>query len=777
MSETSGTTIANAAAAAPVGTFVGGVTRTLGAPLSSEATPDITPTSPANASTALPLSVDLKALVTDADSPDLTVKYFTRKSGKLHAGEDFTVVVLPDTQYYSAEANGAKATWFSAQTDWVVGEMDARNVKFVMHLGDITDQGALDWQWANATNALYRFENRNTTLLTEGLPYSVAVGNHDQVPNGNADGSTELFNKYFGVDPATGKNHFAGRAYYGGTQKADSADNNFSLFSAGGLDFIVLSLEYDTTPDPEDMAWADSMLKAYPKRRGIVVTHHMVNTGIPATFSPMGQGLYDALKGNPNLMLMYGGHIHGEGRRSDVYQGRTVHSVLADYQSEVGGNGWLRVLKFSPKNNRIDTSTYSPTLNQWRTGDSSEFTLNVDLQTEWSEFTELATVNAAAGTEASTAFGNLDAGTKYEWYATVSDGRTTFKTPVQSFTTEDENFAPQVELTRPFNGSFRTTPASVTLEAAASDDHAVTKVQFFNGTQLLGETTAAPYQFQWNDVPVGSYTLFAKAFDAEGLATVSQPVAFSVESSKPVITVAATDALGGEFGEDRSIEFTLTRSGDVSSALSVGYLMGGTSTSGADYSGAAAAVTFPAGQSTAKVTLNVLADELNEGNETAVLTVATTDAYDAGSPSAATAMISDKPSQAWAFSNLAGNPKGAPGQDADGDGRPNLLEYFMKTAPGSDADRGVFEIERGTGGALLQVTYQRAKNLSDVTGGLVWSSDLKNWHGSGESNGTSTMTITESVTSSTPEVEIVQGKVALTAGTAPERVFVRINVR
>ncbi len=777
MSEASGNTIFSTGSASTDATLMGNIFRTTGAPITGEATPAITLTTPAADGAGLPLSVDLKALVTDADSPELTVKYFTRRSGKLRAGEDFTVIALPDTQYYSAEANGANATWFSAQTDWIVGEMDARNIKFVMHLGDITDQGALDWQWTNATNAMYRLENRSTTMLTHGVPYMMAVGNHDQVPIGNPEGSTYFFNKYFGVHPETGVNHFAGKPYYGGTQVPDSADNHYTLFSAGGVDFIAISFEYDTSPDDEDMAWADALLKRYPNHRGIVVTHHMVNTGNPASFSAMGQGIYDSLKNNKNLMLLYGGHIHGEGRRSDTFEGRTIHSVLADYQSEVGGNGWLRILKFSPKNNTISTSTYSPTLNRFKTGDSSEFVLNVDLQTQWDEFHELATVTAAAGTEASTAFTGLDAGTKYEWYATVSDGNTTFRTPVRGFTTEDDNFAPQVELTRPFNGSYRNTPATVELQAAASDDHAVTKVEFLNGTEVIATVTEAPYTFNWENVPVGSYTLFAKAYDAEGLTTLSTPVAFSVESLKPTVTVAATDALGGEFGSDKTVEFTLTRSGPVDQPLTVEYSLAGTATPGADYTGGAPSVTFPVNESTARVTLTILEDGLAEGDETAVLSITASEAYDSGSPSAATAVIADKPSQAWAHENLAGNPLSGPAQDADGDGRPNLLEYFMNTAPGNKDETGIYEITDGANGALLEVNYQRAKNLSDVTGRLMWSSDLKNWHTSGQGNGTTTLTITESVTSSTVDTDFVKARVEVSAGTAPERVFIRLNVQ
>jgi len=46
--------------------------------------------------------------------------------------------------------------------------------------------------------------------------------------------------------------------------------------SASGLDFIVLYLEYDMNPDVRVLAWADSLLKAYPTRRAIVVSHFIL---------------------------------------------------------------------------------------------------------------------------------------------------------------------------------------------------------------------------------------------------------------------------------------------------------------------------------------------------------------------------------------------------------------------------------------------------------------------------------------------------------------------
>jgi len=53
-------------------------------------------------------------------------------------------------------------------------------------------------QWRNATNALYRLEKSGGLFFPNGTPYGVAVGNHDQSPNQNADGTTTYYNQFFG---------------------------------------------------------------------------------------------------------------------------------------------------------------------------------------------------------------------------------------------------------------------------------------------------------------------------------------------------------------------------------------------------------------------------------------------------------------------------------------------------------------------------------------------------------------------------------------------------
>lgn len=91
------------------------------------------------------------------------------------------------------------------------------------------------------------------------------------------------------------------------------------------------------------------------------------------------------------------------------------------------------------------------------------------------------------------------------------------------------NQAPSVSITSPANNASFSAPAAVTITANASDaDGSISKVEFYNGTTLLGTATAAPYTFTWSNVATGSYVLTAKAYDNAGAIATSAAIAISV---------------------------------------------------------------------------------------------------------------------------------------------------------------------------------------------------------------------------------------------------------
>lgn len=98
------------------------------------------------------------------------------------------------------------------------------------------------------------------------------------------------------------------------------------------------------------------------------------------------------------------------------------------------------------------------------------------------------------------------------------------------------NQLPAVSITSPSNNASFTAPASVTITASASDpDGSVTRVEFFNGSTKLGESTSSPWTFSWTNVSAGSYTLTARATDNQGATATSSAITVNVTS--PVCNV------------------------------------------------------------------------------------------------------------------------------------------------------------------------------------------------------------------------------------------------
>ncbi len=350
--------------------------------------------------------------------------------------DKFTIILLPDTQYYTEQPqgnNGANIAMFNAQTEWIVNNRVSKNIVYVGHLGDCVQNGDdppgsnREIEWQRTQPAIAMIESPALTGLPQGIPYGICVGNHDQTPNGSATGTTTYYNQYFG------SGHFSGRSYYGGHYGSNN-DNYYELFTASGIDFLVISLEYDQSAGFATsgvLAWAEGLVQTNSTRKVIVMTHYAINED--KTFSPLGQSVYNRLKVYPNFCLLVGGHRHttdGEARRTDVYNGNTVHTMLSDYQGRAGGgNGLLRILEFDPARSNIAVKTYSPYLNTYETDADSQFDLSLNMLPLIGQVS-----NVASGSVPCFTWRNLSSGTDYEWDMELYDGQDVTIGPVWKFT-------------------------------------------------------------------------------------------------------------------------------------------------------------------------------------------------------------------------------------------------------------------------------------------------------------------------------------------------------
>jgi len=107
------------------------------------------------------------------------------------------------------------------------------------------------------------------------------------------------------------------------------------------------------------------------------------------------------------------------------------------------------------------------------------------------------------------------------------------------------NAAPTVSLTSPSGNTSVCLGSGISLVANATDtDGTISKVEFYNGTTLIGSVTSASapntYSFNWTDAPDGSLSITAKAYDDDNAATTSTPVAITVNSVPEAPGVTAT---------------------------------------------------------------------------------------------------------------------------------------------------------------------------------------------------------------------------------------------
>ncbi|BFM42578.1 hypothetical protein CFS9_12190 [Flavobacterium sp. CFS9] len=108
--------------------------------------------------------------------------------------------------------------------------------------------------------------------------------------------------------------------------------------------------------------------------------------------------------------------------------------------------------------------------------------------------------------------------------------------------TVTNNIAPTVSITTPADNAIYTAPASFDISAIANDtDGSISKVEFYNGTTLLGTVNASPYTFNWKSVATGTYTLTAKAYDNNGATTTSSPVSIKVNQPPTVSITSPAD--------------------------------------------------------------------------------------------------------------------------------------------------------------------------------------------------------------------------------------------
>ena len=214
-------------------------------------------------------------------------------------------------------------------------------------------------------------------------------------------------------------------------------------------------------------------------------------------------------------LIAYNTSTHLYTPRTSFYQHAQLFKFVRPGAQRIGWSG---------------TSTGFSSLEAFRDPNNGQFTI-VGINTNSGSVSLHGTLAAVPGVEAldlfyTSAATNLAPGRRYA----VSGGAFTAAIPPGCvFTLVSSSASLTTSLTSPGIGATFTSPALIPLAAVTfGGSNAVASVEFIAGTTKIGADTIAPYAFTWTNVPVGTYTLVARAMDVAGGSVTSMPVTITV---------------------------------------------------------------------------------------------------------------------------------------------------------------------------------------------------------------------------------------------------------
>lgn len=295
--------------------------------------------------------------------------------------DNFSIIMMPDTQNYTRTKENFKH--FEGQLDWIINNKSKEKIVFISHVGDLISNKKISSRYALLNKKpfcpiLKHFNSKYITdqykkasnilkkLEDNSISFSVVPGNHDYdclMPPSTFNDTT-YFRKFFGVNKYKDKSWFI---------DSDKTERNMAQkFESNGKEFIHIGLEQ--YPSDKAILFAQEVITNHPKKPVIITTHSHLKPGENnelssyQPLSPNSSGINDPLQlfkkliePFPQVFLVLSGHYHGNGylAKESILK-KSTHQILANYQFDPGGgNGWLNILKFKPKDSVIEVKVIS----------------------------------------------------------------------------------------------------------------------------------------------------------------------------------------------------------------------------------------------------------------------------------------------------------------------------------------------------------------------------------------------------------------------------------
>ncbi len=307
-------------------------------------------------------------IITDKSTNGFDAKlkksYFTEKAPL----EDYaySFAVLGDTQILALNYPDK----FTALYDWVLGNVESKKIKFVLGLGDITD---------DSTKAEWDLAKKNITRMDGVVPYSLVRGNHD---------TEATMMKFFPISEYKDK--------LGGFYNTKNIFNSWQELIVGEIKYLIFTLDYGASDAV--LKWAEEIIVAHPEHNVIITTHaYLFRDGTTLDSGDVvppsnkgsqynnGDHMWDKLiKKHENIVLVLSGHDPCDYvvcAQDKGVNGNTVTQFLIDPQGvdkAQGGVGLVTMFYFSADGKTMQVETYSTDRKAFFL-EENQFTVTLDL--------------------------------------------------------------------------------------------------------------------------------------------------------------------------------------------------------------------------------------------------------------------------------------------------------------------------------------------------------------------------------------------------------------
>ncbi len=267
--------------------------------------------------------------------------------------QKFSIVWISDTQHYSE----LYPDMLRGMTKWAADNRESLNIQLVVHTGDMVNRVGSDRQWEAITEALDELGD---------LPFLALAGNHDV---GTSTGNYHPFLHYVASRyPDT-------EAFFAGGRGA------YVTLGTEDCGFLFIGTGYGYSD--ESVQWMYDTIQAHPLYTAVLCEHSYLNTN--GSLTDGGDILFEQIvRRCPTVRLVICGHRddiafldQSFDNNGDGIADRHVYAMLYNYQEVAsdGGGGYLRILTFDIAARSVSVKTYSPSLDQYKTGADEGFVI------------------------------------------------------------------------------------------------------------------------------------------------------------------------------------------------------------------------------------------------------------------------------------------------------------------------------------------------------------------------------------------------------------------